>query len=75
MSLTVYVYASLRQRFSVYAFLKEDVLVISRRQNKEKFFWYRVMEWLDVSFEEEVVTTAQHDLKRTVDMVMHIIMI
>ena len=33
------------------------------------------MEWLDVSFETEVVTTAQHDPKRTVDMVMHIIMI
>ncbi|KAH3862341.1 hypothetical protein DPMN_025307 [Dreissena polymorpha] len=28
----------------------------------------RVMEWLDVSFETEVVTTAQHDPKRTVDM-------
>ncbi|KAH3802066.1 hypothetical protein DPMN_155734 [Dreissena polymorpha] len=27
-----------------------------------------VMEWLDVSFETEVVTTAQHDPKRTVDM-------
>jgi len=33
------------------------------------------MEWLDVSFEEEVVTTAQHDSKRTVDIVLHIIMI
>jgi hypothetical protein len=31
------------------------------------------MEWLDVSFEEEVVTTAQHDSKRTVDIVLHII--
>ncbi|KAH3856454.1 hypothetical protein DPMN_099042 [Dreissena polymorpha] len=28
-----------------------------------------VMEWLDVSFEEEIVTTTQHDPKRTVDMV------
>jgi len=76
MSLTVYVYASLRQRFSVYAFLTEDVLVISQTRNKEHiFFKYRVMEWLDVSFEEEIVTTTQHDPKRTVDMVMHIIMI
>ncbi|KAH3718727.1 hypothetical protein DPMN_061533 [Dreissena polymorpha] len=40
----LYVYASLRQRFSV------------------------VMEWLDVSFEEEVVTTTQHDPKPTVTM-------
>jgi hypothetical protein len=36
MSLTAYVYASLRQRFSVHAFLTEDVLVISQRQNKEE---------------------------------------
>ncbi|XP_052280656.1 uncharacterized protein LOC127878206 isoform X2 [Dreissena polymorpha] len=27
------------------------------------------MEWLDVSFEEEIVTTTQHDPKRTVDMI------
>ena len=75
MSLTVYVYASLRQRFSVYAFLTEDVLVISQRQNKEKKNFNRVMEWLDISFETEVVTTAHHDPRRTVDMEMHIIII
>ena len=57
----------------MYAFLTEDVLVISRRQNKEKFFLIQSLEWLDVSFEEEVVTTAQHDSKRTVDIVLHII--
>ncbi|KAH3877111.1 hypothetical protein DPMN_000970 [Dreissena polymorpha] len=33
------------------------------------------MEWLDVSVEEEVVTTAKHDPKRTVDMAMRIITI
>ncbi|KAH3876025.1 hypothetical protein DPMN_039305 [Dreissena polymorpha] len=46
----------------------------------EKDWWKywvlnRVMEWLDVSFEEEVLTTAQHDTNSTVDMVMHMIII
>ncbi|KAH3822331.1 hypothetical protein DPMN_124108 [Dreissena polymorpha] len=47
-------------------------LGIDQRIDAESVFTSRtfaeVMEWLDVSFEEEVVTTAQHDLKRTVDM-------
>ncbi|KAH3786541.1 hypothetical protein DPMN_164648 [Dreissena polymorpha] len=33
-----------------------------------KIIVVRVMEWLDVSFEEEIVTTTKDDPKRTVDM-------